>query len=259
MEERHTSIRAQTSKQAKAEYKRHGPRISSQEARRIARGAELYERAERLKAKERRSKQAKEKRAMREQRVRTMRRESGLPSQPLPKVAASQKLLSAFVGRAVQSHDQSAAADDQIPLSQQSPCQQRQRRANQSHENEPFEDLDDETLLDTVDDCKPTSTTAIPNGRADSLDLEHLLCTQDVGFTIDELDNPLPDNTSSERKKLDADRQLMPPPPKPCMRNPPRSSSSSDSQKTSQLCSILELAPDDFDLSTQDCREIDCY
>ena len=88
---------AQTIKQAKAEYKKHGPRISVQEQRRLDRDAELLTRAEKIREAERKRKAAKQRRLQKEEKEREARRTKGLPSQPPPpKVPASQQLLQIF-------------------------------------------------------------------------------------------------------------------------------------------------------------------
>lgn len=79
----------QTLAQARAEFKKHGPRISSQEQRRLDRGAELFKRAEKIKLAEQRKKLAKEKRALKEEKEREAKK--GIIT--IPKIAASQKIL----------------------------------------------------------------------------------------------------------------------------------------------------------------------
>ena len=134
MHQRPTVLRAQTSKQAKADYKKYGPRISTQEARHLKRGSELFERAEKLKDRERRSKITRDKRTLKDQREREARRNQGLPSQPPPKVAASQTLLNGFVKKSIMADGRtpwirSNATTLEISTS---PCHQRHERMTQA-------------------------------------------------------------------------------------------------------------------------------
>lgn len=96
MQVRHTKRPPQTIKQAKAEFKKHGPRISSQEQRQIDRGAELYRRAEKIREREKKRQIAKKRKQEREDRERDARRRLNIPSQK-PAVARSQCLLEGFV------------------------------------------------------------------------------------------------------------------------------------------------------------------
>lgn len=83
----------QTLAQAKADYARHGPRLSTQEARRLARGAELLRRAERLSEAEARRRCAARKRGERESRDREARARMGIGRREGP-VGGSQRRLS---------------------------------------------------------------------------------------------------------------------------------------------------------------------
>lgn len=96
MQVRHTNRGPQTSKQAKAEYKKYGPRISSQECRQLERGAELYRRAEKIRESEKKRQAAKKRKQEREDRERDARRRLNIPSQK-PAIARSQCLLEGFV------------------------------------------------------------------------------------------------------------------------------------------------------------------
>ncbi|KAB8360603.1 hypothetical protein FH972_024341 [Carpinus fangiana] len=86
---RTTTVKPQTLKQAKAEYKKHGPRISSQEQRQIERGAELWRRAEKIKETERRKRRTAEKKKMREDRTREERKRLNIKS-PEPRLSPRQ-------------------------------------------------------------------------------------------------------------------------------------------------------------------------
>lgn len=96
MQVRHTKRPPQTIKQAKAEFKKHGPRISSQEQRQIDRGAELYRRAEKIRESEKKRQIAKKRKQEREDRERDARRRLNIPGQK-PAIARSQCLLEGFV------------------------------------------------------------------------------------------------------------------------------------------------------------------
>lgn len=89
-----------TLKQAKNDFKVNGPRISTQQSRQLARGVELYERAEKIKDAEKRKRQNAVRKAAKEERERESRKRMGIPSPPrrdVKRVAASQKLLIGFV------------------------------------------------------------------------------------------------------------------------------------------------------------------
>jgi len=106
---RPTHAAPQTLAQAKRAFTSHGPRISTQQSRRDARGAELYNRAENIKEAEKRRKQNAAKKAAKEERERESRRRMGIMSPRAKKVAASQGLLVGFVrtvgaGQAVGGH-----------------------------------------------------------------------------------------------------------------------------------------------------------
>lgn len=85
----------QTLAQARAAYRKHGPRISSQEQRQLDRGNELLRRAEKLRQAETRKKQAAEKKRVKDEKEREARRRMGMP-EPRPLVALSQKVLDGF-------------------------------------------------------------------------------------------------------------------------------------------------------------------
>ncbi|KAK8215840.1 hypothetical protein IWZ01DRAFT_180024 [Phyllosticta capitalensis] len=68
----------QTLKQAKASYKKHGPRISDKEQRQLQRGMELDRRAEEYKERERRRKEAMKKRKEREEKEKEIRSRMGV-------------------------------------------------------------------------------------------------------------------------------------------------------------------------------------
>lgn len=74
MQTRHTNRPPQTLKQAKAEYKKYGPRISSQEQRHLERGAELWRRAEKIKETDKRRKKVAEKKRIREEKMQEERK-----------------------------------------------------------------------------------------------------------------------------------------------------------------------------------------
>jgi len=94
---RPTHATPQTLAQAKRAFTSHGPRISTQQSRRDARGAELYNRAENIKEAEKRRKQNAAKRVAKEERERESRRRMGIMSPRTKKVSASQGLLVGFV------------------------------------------------------------------------------------------------------------------------------------------------------------------
>ena len=141
MQTRHTHVPAQTIKQAKADYKKNGPRLSSQQERQLKRSAELFERAQKIKEQEQRKKIAKEKRVRKEEKDRELRRRSGLPSQPLPKIAASQQLLSGFFAGDKPNGDQRRG---------QSECDS----GNSDAEDAQWNDVEDDVLLDTVNNVE---------------------------------------------------------------------------------------------------------
>ena len=78
MEPRPQHIPPQTSKQAKAAYKKHGSRLSTRDLREIERAEELQRRADRIKEQERRKKLAQKRKAEKEQREREARAKSGI-------------------------------------------------------------------------------------------------------------------------------------------------------------------------------------
>ena len=94
---RPTHAAPQTLAQAKRVFTSHGPRISTQQSRRDARGVELYNRAEGIKEAEKRRKQNAVKKAAKEDRERESRRRMGIVSPRTKKVSASQGLLVGFV------------------------------------------------------------------------------------------------------------------------------------------------------------------
>ena len=71
-------IPPQTSKQAKAAYKKHGFRLSTRDLREIERAEELQRRADRIKEQECRKKLAQKRKAEKEQREREARVKSGI-------------------------------------------------------------------------------------------------------------------------------------------------------------------------------------
>lgn len=87
-----------TSRAAKAEYKKHGPRLSTQEFRTLERTIELEQRADRIRGAEQRRRDAKRKRLAKEAREREARHRMRIPS-PRPAVPRSQILLEGFVVR----------------------------------------------------------------------------------------------------------------------------------------------------------------
>lgn len=70
----------QTLASAKASYRKHGPRLTSQEARQLERGGELFRRAEKIKDAERRRKENAKKKLEREKKEREGRRKMGIVS-----------------------------------------------------------------------------------------------------------------------------------------------------------------------------------
>lgn len=99
MHTRPTKVRAMTSKQAKADFKKYGPRISTQEQRRANREVELIDRAQKIKDKEERRLVNKRKREDRDRRQREERLRLNIPP-PKPHVAASQTCLAGFFRKA---------------------------------------------------------------------------------------------------------------------------------------------------------------
>ena len=147
MQKRPTHIGGQTSKQAKADYKKHGPRISTQEARQLQRGAELLERAEKIKQNERRRKAAKEKRLQKEQRERDARRNQGVASQLPPKIAASQTLLNGFLRPRERT---------------ESPCQLRRARLHALNDADDYGATDvEKATLTSSDETQPASNSEV--------------------------------------------------------------------------------------------------
>lgn len=78
MEPRPQHIPPQTSKQAKAAYKKHGFRLSARDLREIERAEELQRRADHIKEQERRKKLTQKRKAEKEQREREARAKSGI-------------------------------------------------------------------------------------------------------------------------------------------------------------------------------------
>ena len=90
-------IPAKTSKQAHAEYKKYSPRLSSQEARQLQRGAELLERADKIKENEQRRRKAKQRKLQQQAKEREERNRRGMINQRQPMIAASQQNLNKFL------------------------------------------------------------------------------------------------------------------------------------------------------------------
>lgn len=88
--------RLRTLKEARNDYKIHGPRLSSQESRQLERGAELLRRAEKLKQAEKNRKASAKRRQDKERRESEARRRMGIPSQG-PVIARSQVSLTGWV------------------------------------------------------------------------------------------------------------------------------------------------------------------
>lgn len=145
-----------TLQQAKNDYKKNGPRISTQQSRQTARGVELYERAEKIKEAERRRKQNAVKKAAREERERDARRRMGIPSPRVAsKVAASQKLLFGFV-KVVGIKKERDQSREQERKQEPEPEAQGQKEAQENYketgsEEEYLDDaLDDTSLLEAI-------------------------------------------------------------------------------------------------------------
>lgn len=126
--------RPQTLKQAKKAYRKAGacPRLSEIELRRLARAAELQERADRIKEKERKKKTNRKKREERVEKEREARRKAGLPEISEAYVGPSQLKL-AFPGARgkAQKDDESSDASGEglartnkqgVPVPKETPC-----------------------------------------------------------------------------------------------------------------------------------------
>ena len=133
----------QTLVQAKRSYAKCGPRLSSQEQRQLARGAELFRRAEKIQDAERRRRQNIQRRRERAEREREARRRAGLWEQR-PWISQRQAFLDRYV---------TAKEESVVP---------RLGKADitRSEENEdPWQEdvLDDVTLLNTINSAARTS------------------------------------------------------------------------------------------------------
>ena len=118
MPQSETLHRPQTLKQAKKAFKKAGalPRFSDAEIRRLNRAAELQERADRAKEKERKRKANLKKREERLAKEREARKKANLPDVKEARIAASQLLL-AFPGGAIkrkEERNRAALGDDSI-------------------------------------------------------------------------------------------------------------------------------------------------
>lgn len=152
-----TTIRKpQTLAQAKAAYRKHGPRISSQEHRRLERGHELMLRAKRIKEREERKKANARRRSEKELRTRETRRNQGLPSQEPPKVRASQHRLDFGLVKEPQEQAlQSVMAREQNSSGGSSPREDESETDQAEHFSDTVEAPDDLSMLE---DFLPSST-----------------------------------------------------------------------------------------------------
>ena len=146
MHTRPTHRPPQTSKQAKAEYKKHGPRISSQEVRVLKRGAVLLERAERINENEKKRKAAAKKKQEKEAREREARQHMGIPSQK-PYVSPHQELMFNWVHVG----QKNAARIEDVEAKQRG--EENSTGVKEFPGSDPWdvEELDDGALLDTIE------------------------------------------------------------------------------------------------------------
>lgn len=169
MHTRPTHRPAQTLKQAKAEFAKHGPRVSSQEARQLERGAELFRRAEKLRDAERRRKLAARKKQDKEDREREARRRMGIASQK-PYVSPHQPSLGAFfaTGKRVTGKNEEARQSKLKLKGEAGASQDEMDTVETKSSEDPWEqeDLDDKALLladhDKRFDHAPTSNHSSP-------------------------------------------------------------------------------------------------
>ncbi|KAI9717588.1 MAG: hypothetical protein M1828_007149 [Chrysothrix sp. TS-e1954] len=307
---RPTHRSAQTLRQAKRDYTKHGPRISSQEARQLARGAELMQRAERIKEADRRRKKNLEKKREKEQRDREVRRSLGVQDADEKKRFGRLSQRQSFLDGFVKAEDVPKEQRRQVPVTGPKPLEATSIEKGGLDED----DLDDEALIELVpallsatekvpatgeqamgkpvSSCLNTQTEAVrterkaeglEDGWGDFLisntqiqreidvprrsvpsvvDDDHFpfLSTQDVTISNDDLEEfgvcskpgviaeyqVRPRQALVAQAKRASDCELMPPPPNPVLKPSLRQS----------ICDTLHLAPTDFDMSTQDYREI---
>ncbi len=134
---------AQTIQQAKAEYKKFGPRISTQDVRQLERGAILFRRAETIKNNEKKRKAAVKRKHEKETRERETRRRMHIASQKAY-VSPHQCLMSNFLDTA------NPGTGDGSPNNRQ------EHQRNERNEIDPWEGdcLDDRSLLDAIESVK---------------------------------------------------------------------------------------------------------
>lgn len=290
MQVRATNQAPKTIKQAKADFKRYGPRISSQQVRIDEREGELYRRAEKIRESEKKRKLAKQRKQEREDRERETRRRLNIASQK-PNIPRSQFSLSGFV-KTVKPLDCNTDSK-QTYLAEQEPWTD--------------DELDDDSLLvavapvglaqdiekkDTWMDC-PFIEASLPSSSFGSdldaswedcfesnaqierdmsvefhdptvttsriqTDTSHfMISTQDMSFSSVDLDEPGIDTATSHDQydakatRVAQDKNLMPPPVLPLQRSAAVVKSS---------CRFVDTDPflDGFPLSTQDFRGIAC-
>ncbi|KAI9656135.1 MAG: hypothetical protein M1831_004706 [Alyxoria varia] len=166
----------QSLKKARAEFKEHGPRLSSQEARQLARGAELLDRAERIRENERKRKAAAKKKQEKESREREARRRMGIPTQEKVYVSPRQGRVVDFLKvekrkgslevkaplRELQEklgHDMFCGVEE--PYS--NGWQKEGVEMKKDVDDDPWEleDVDERSLLDTVENVRPASCSVI--------------------------------------------------------------------------------------------------
>lgn len=285
MQTRPTHRLPQTSKQVKAEYKRCGPRISSQESRQLERGAELYRRAEKIKENEKRREASKKKKLEKENRERDARQRVGLPS-PKVIVSGSQSVLEGFmrITNVNNEHLKASAenepwADEKLDdaallgiIAQSSPsrslCAHEERVGSDDSTSSSNSILRLE-LADAWEDLLMSDTQierelALENNKAAPISAApvdpflSLLSTQDVSFTEEDLaelgvEKRRPDlgrgaAQSHTISKHDRDRELMPPPSLPVKK---AATASPEGMSTEQ-----DWWSADFCLSTQELRDV---
>ena len=173
MQTRKTHRPPSTLARAKREFKTHGPRMSSQEARQLARGAELLARAEQIKAAERKRKENAKKRREKEMRERDARRRQGLPSQDFKgfcRVGSSQCNLVGFV-RIIKPEQGASAGVTAGEKDAKPKSTETAKSLECGAESEPWdaEDLDEGLFLDSVRSVRPHPSPSRQDERYHSI------------------------------------------------------------------------------------------
>ncbi len=157
---RPTHRSAQTIRQAKAEYLKYGPRISTQDARQLERGAELFRRAETIKNNEKKRKAAVKRKHEKETKERETRRRMHIASQKAY-VSPHQSFMSNFLEIA------NPGTGDGSPINRQ------EHQRNERNEIDPWEGdcLDDRSLLDAVGSVKISTSGSLHPAAVDEKEI----------------------------------------------------------------------------------------